>query len=192
MNDEKVINLLAYLERNKENNYFLITSSDKKEPLLLKRIYAFIIDVACIFTLHTAIMMSFVYFVSEFYPVLNSSIKFKIINIPISMQLPLFLICYFFYFMFTQVTLSGKTIGQSVYSLKITDFEGKDKNDFKTITLRSIAYMGYYFGFGMFQLFYFINKRMFSDVLSKSTLSTPQINTEEMLKIEIDSLDIAA
>lgn len=197
MNDKNVINLLDYIE-NKEN---IVSIKDNKKPqkekLLIKRIYSFTIDIACIFTIHAALMASFVYFISEYYPSLSVYAKRDLITVPTLVQLGVFLSSYFAYFLISQITLSGQTLGQKIYGIRVVDEDGNIKDDLKTIFLRTSAYFMYYAGIGFFQLMYFVKNESFADIISNTSITTkdsiePVLSDDEIVEIEIESLDVAA
>jgi uncharacterized RDD family membrane protein YckC len=195
MNESKVINLVDHIEKNGQVNSF---EKEVKKPIpkvtLTKRVYSFIIDIACIFTVHAAIVVAYAAFITDFYYSLSQASKVELLVLPIGAQLALFMASYIGYFMFTQVTMDGQTIGQKVYNLKVCDANGSKKDDLKTIALRTIAYTAYYFGLGVFQILFFANKekRTFADTFSKSYIQTEYTDSNEesgeVIQIEIESL----
>ena len=195
MNESKVINLVDHLEKNNQLNSFENEASKPTSKVTLtKRVYSFIIDIACIFTVHAAIVVAYAAFITDFYYSLSQASKVELLVLPIGAQLALFMTSYIGYFMFTQVTMDGQTIGQKVYNLKVCDVNGSKKDDIKTITLRTIAYTAYYFGLGFFQILFFANKekRTFADTFSKSYIRTEYTDNNEesgeVIQIEIESL----
>lgn len=197
MNDEKVVNLLEYIERKEKlETLSSVDSSPGQTSFLLKRVYSYIIDVAAVFTLHTAIISSFAVFVSDFFQLSSMQVKVELLTVSLPYQLAVFLSSYFSYFMFTQTVLDGQTLGQKIYGLKVCDKNGNLKSDIKTVTLRSVGYLTYYFGCGFFHAFYFMNKekRSFADILSKTIVinSKDQNQFDEVIEIEISSLKKSA
>lgn len=197
MNDEKVVNLLEYIEQ-KQNLETISTTYTKSvsSSFLLKRIYSYTIDVACIFTLHAAIISSFAVFVSDFFQLNSMNTKVELLSVPLPYQLALFVTSYIGYFMFTQTVMDGQTLGQKIYGLKVCDEQGRIKTSLKTTTIRTIGYLSYYMGCGFFHVFYFMSKdkNSFTDILSKTKVidSKSMDHQDEVIEIEISSLDRAA
>ena len=200
MKDENVINLVDYIEQKRKvetsSSLDISNKNTRQTSFLTKRIYSFIIDIACIFTVHTALITSFAIFVSDFFQVSSMSLKVQLLSITLPYQLGIFLTAYMGYFMFTQTVMDGQTIGQKVYGLRVCDNKGQSVSNFKISFLRSTAYLSYYLGSGIFQIFYFSSKekKSFADVLSKTNLtdSNKTFEDSDVVTIEISSLDKVA
>ena len=193
MKESNVISLVEHIENKKklDTNYVpqKVTSNNK---MLIKRVYSFIIDVALVFTLHSGILSCFALFVSDFFQSTPVRLKFELLSVSFPYQLALFITSYLGYFMFSQVTLGGQTIGQKVYKLKVLNESNQPVDSFKVSALRSIAYLSYYLGCGIFQLIYFSNRKSFADIISKTHLSDSTFESDEIVEVDIDSLKIAS
>lgn len=197
MNDENVINLVDYIENKKRIETSSVdTFKSSKSKILTKRIYSFVIDVAAIFTVHAALLTSFAVFISDFFQISSMGLKVQLLSISLPYQLGIFLTSYVGYFVFTQTVLDGQTLGQKIYGLKVCDIHGNTATSLKISCVRSMAYVGYYLGCGVFQAVYFMSKeqKSFADILSKTQIidSKSTLDNSESITIEIDSLDRVA
>ncbi|MCT4642742.1 MAG: RDD family protein [Bacteriovoracaceae bacterium] len=194
---DNVINLINYIENNQRISPTEPQKQLKSKSILQKRIYSYIVDLAIVFTLKAAIDVSFIGFISNFLFFLDAGTKKALLNAPIYVHAPIFLSIFTGYFLVSGILINGHTIGQKVFGLKVLS-DNEKHISFSTNLKRTAGFLSYYLGFGLFQLFYFMNedKKSFVDLISKTIVVDSASHVEsddaEVITIDIDRLDQAA
>ncbi len=105
--------------------------------LLKKRLYSFTLDILFIFIMNRAFMGAYFKLIEDFFPI-NKAQHAELLSYYPYVQLSLFIILFFGYFIWTQYVFDGKTFGALLNKIKIQNKMGLPPT-LREITLRTLG-----------------------------------------------------
>jgi len=208
---DNIVHLVDYIDTKEvpetfnehEQNVFDL----KHDKIMQRRIYSFLTDFSIIALLKVAIDTSYAIFINNFLFPLNMTQKSHMIEGNMGMHISIFLIIYTTYFLYSNYTLNGQTVGKMIFKLRVVQDDYVFEHDNLTFDpnlaqawRRTVGYLTCYLTFGTFFVFSFMSddKRGLPDYLSKTrTVSEEWFQgmqaykkyEQDELRIDINSLD---
>jgi len=149
--------------------------------LLRKRLYSFAFDILFIFILNKGLMSAYFKALEQYYP-LDQRLYNQALALYPFVQFSLFTSLFFGYFIWTQYTWNGKTLGAIINNIKVKE-DNKKLISLKHICLRTLGtFICYLSGLILFIPIYFSkDNKGLSDWMS----STHIVRDEEMATLEL-------